>query len=102
MVRDTCRVATAVGFGPRYLHSTGQLFKGGPATGLFLQITCDDGVDLELPSRGYSFGTVKAAQALADGRVLAERNRRLLTVHLGFDVVGGLTRLEHLVRGALR
>lgn len=102
MVRDTCRVATAVGFGPRYLHSTGQLFKGGPATGLFLQITCDDGVDLELPSRGYSFGTVKAAQALADGRVLAERNRRLLTVHLGSDVVGGLTRLKHLVRGALR
>ena len=101
-VRDSCRVATTVGFGPRLLHSTGQLFKGGPGTGVFLQVICDDVVDLELPSRGHSFGAVKAAQALADSRVLAERSRRLLTVDLGSNVGEGLTQLCGLVRSGLR
>lgn len=102
IVRDSRKVATTVGFGPRFLHSTGQLFKGGPSTGVFLQITCDDSLDLKIPSLGYSLGVVKAAQALADGRVLDERGRRILTVHVGTDVVSGLTRLEQLVRSALQ
>ncbi|MEE2793031.1 MAG: transaldolase [Acidobacteriota bacterium] len=101
-VRDSCKVATSVGFGPRFLHSTGQLFKGGPGTGVFLQVICDDVVDLHLPSPGHSFGAVKAAQALADSRVLVERSRRLLTVHLGSNVGGGLTQLGELVRSGLR
>tara|TARA_B100001123_G_scaffold450835_1_gene624346 strand:- start:1197 stop:2693 length:1497 start_codon:yes stop_codon:yes gene_type:complete len=102
IVRDSRKVATTVGFGPRFLHSTGQLFKGGPSTGVFLQITCDDALELKIPSLGYSLGVVKAAQALADGRVLDERGRRILMVHVGTDVVSGLTRLEQLVRSALQ
>jgi transaldolase/glucose-6-phosphate isomerase len=91
--RDTFRVATCVGFGPRYLHSTGQAYKGGPNSGVFIQITCDDPDDLAVPGRRYSFGVVKAAQALGDFRVLQERGRRALRVHLGSDVKAGLALL---------
>ena len=79
-------VATTVGFGPRFLHSTGQAYKGGPDTGVFLQITCDDDEDLVIPGRGYTFGVIKAAQARGDFEVLAERGRRALRVHLGSDI----------------
>ena len=100
-VRDAKRVATCLGFGPRFLHSTGQAYKGGPNTGVFLQITCEDAVDLPVPGQKYTFGVVKAAQARGDFQVLAERNRRALRVHLGADVRAGLTTLEKVVRQAL-
>ncbi|MCZ6623804.1 MAG: bifunctional transaldolase/phosoglucose isomerase [Deltaproteobacteria bacterium] len=100
-VRDRMRVATCVGFGPRFLHSTGQAYKGGPNTGLFLQITCDSALDLSVPGQKYSFGLVKAAQARGDFRVLAERNRRVLRVHLGPDVEAGLAIVEAAMKRAL-
>ena len=81
-IRDEKKVATCLGFGPRFLHSTGQAYKGGPNTGVFLQITCDDAKDLEVPGQTYTFGIVKAAQARGDFEVLADRRRRALRVHL--------------------
>jgi transaldolase/glucose-6-phosphate isomerase len=99
-VRDKKRVATCLGFGPRFLHSTGQAYKGGPNTGVFLQITCDDKADLPVPGQKYTFGIVKAAQARGDFTVLAERNRRALRVHLR-DVESGLSALESAIRKAL-
>lgn len=93
-LRDRKHVATCLGFGPRFLHSTGQAYKGGPNTGVFLQITCDDAVDLPVPGQKYTFGIVKAAQARGDFQVLAERKRRALRVHLGKDVRAGLERLR--------
>jgi transaldolase/glucose-6-phosphate isomerase len=100
-VRDHARVATCFGFGPRFLHSTGQAYKGGPNTGVFLQITCDDAADLPVPGQKYTFGIVKAAQARGDFEVLAERERRALRVHLGADVNRGLAMLEIAIRSAL-
>jgi transaldolase/glucose-6-phosphate isomerase len=100
-VRDSRRVATCLGFGPRFLHSTGQAYKGGPDTGVFLQITCDDAADLPVPGKKYSFGVVKAAQARGDFEVLAERGRRAVRVHLGADVAAGLNVLRELVADAL-
>ena len=96
-VRDRFRVATCVGFGPRYLHSTGQAYKGGPNSGVFVQVTCDDADDLPVPGRRYSFGVVKTAQALGDLQVLRERGRRALRVHLGTDVKNGLARLRQAI-----
>lgn len=93
--------ATCLGFGPRFLHSTGQVYKGGPNSGVFLQITCDDGVDLPVPGRRFTFGVVKAAQARGDFQVLAERGRRALRVHLGADVAGGLDQLARAIDRAL-
>ena len=96
-MRDRLHVATCVGFGPRFLHSTGQAYKGGPNTGVFLQITCDDAVDLPVPNQRYAFGVVKAAQARGDFQVLVDRGRRALRVHLGADVAAGLAALEGIV-----
>ncbi|HEX5267201.1 MAG TPA: bifunctional transaldolase/phosoglucose isomerase [Acidimicrobiales bacterium] len=89
-IRDARRVATCVGFGPRFQHSTGQAYKGGPNTGVFLQITCDDTVVLPVPGHRFSFGVVKEAEARSDLEVLAQRGRRALRVHLGPDVAAGL------------
>ena len=100
-VRDSKKVATCLGFGPRFLHSTGQAYKGGPNSGVFLQITCDDAVDLPVPDQKYTFGVVKAAQARGDFQVLADRNRRALRVHLGADVAAGLKTLEDAIQQAL-
>jgi transaldolase/glucose-6-phosphate isomerase len=100
-VRDARRVATCVEFGPRFLHSTGQAYKGGPNTGVFLQITCDDALDLPVPGQHYTFGVVKAAQARGDFQVLVERNRRALRVHLGSDVAAGLGTLRRALMVAL-
>jgi transaldolase/glucose-6-phosphate isomerase len=94
VIRDRKRVATCLGFGPRFLHSTGQAYKGGPNTGVFLQVTCDDAADLPIPDQRYTFGVVKAAQARGDFAVLAERGRRVLRVHLPSDVAAGLRRLN--------
>jgi transaldolase/glucose-6-phosphate isomerase len=100
-VRDGTGAATCLGFGPRFLHSTGQAYKGGPNTGVFLQITCDDGTDIPVPGQHYSFGVVKAAEARGDFAVLAERDRRALRVHLGADVGAGLHALETALMSAL-
>jgi transaldolase/glucose-6-phosphate isomerase len=99
-VRDKKRVATCLGFGPRFLHSTGQAYKGGPNSGVFLQITCDDKADLPVPGQKYTFGIVKAAQARGDFQVLVERNRRALRVHL-HDVEKGLATLDVAITKAL-
>jgi transaldolase/glucose-6-phosphate isomerase len=100
-VRDKKKVATCLGFGPRFLHSTGQAYKGGPNSGVFLQITCDDAADLPVPDQKYTFGVVKAAQARGDFAVLAERGRRALRVHLGKDVKGDLAKLTAAVQQAI-
>jgi transaldolase/glucose-6-phosphate isomerase len=100
-VRDSRRVATCLGFGPRFLHSTGQAYKGGPASGVFVQITCEDARDLPVPGHRYTFGVVKAAQARGDFQVLCERGRRALRVHLGADVAAGLRALESVFSKAL-
>ena len=100
-LRDRYRVATCLGFGPRFLHSTGQAYKGGPGTGVFLQITADDAQDLPVPGQRYTFGVVKAAQARGDLEVLAERGRRALRVHLGPDVPAGLRTLGRAVEQAI-
>ncbi len=101
IIRDRKHVATCVGFGPRFLHSTGQAYKGGPDSGVFLQITCDDAKDLAIPGRKLSFGVVKAAQARGDFEVLAQRNRRALRVHLDSHVFAGLNTLKAAIREAL-
>jgi len=96
-VRNKQQVATCVGFGPRFLHSTGQDYKGGPNTGVFMQITADHPNDLPVPGAKYSFGVVIAAQAAGDLAVLQQRGRRALRVHLGKNVESGLRRLALLI-----
>jgi transaldolase/glucose-6-phosphate isomerase len=94
-------VATCVGFGPRFQHSTGQTYKGGPNTGVFLQITSDDAVEVAVPGHRYSFGVVKQAEARSDLDVLAARGRRALRVHLGADVTAGLEQLRAALAEAI-
>lgn len=101
-IRDSKKVATVLGFGPRFLHSTGQAYKGGPNTGVFLQITCNDAKDVPVPGQKYTFGVVKAAQASGDLQVLRERGRRTLHVHLGSDVGAGLAQLAAAVERGLQ
>jgi glucose-6-phosphate isomerase len=101
-VRDAKTVATCLGFGPRFLHSTGQDYKGGPNTGVFLQITADHAHDLAIPDQKYTFGVVIAAQAAGDLSVLQQRGRRALRAHLGKDVEAGLKYLNSAVEKALR
>ena len=101
LVRDARKIATCVGFGPRFLHSTGQAYKGGPNTGVFLQITSDAQTDVEVPGHRYTFGVVKAAQARGDFAVLADRGRRVVRAHLGSDVKAGLQTLETAMKLAL-
>ncbi len=100
-VRDRKRVATCLGFGPRFLHSTGQDYKGGPNTGVFLQITAKHADDLDIPGQQYTFGVVIDAQAAGDMAVLESRGRRVLRVHLGADVAAGLNALNAAVAAAL-
>jgi transaldolase / glucose-6-phosphate isomerase len=91
--RDRSKNATTVGYGPRFLHSTGQLHKGGPNTGVFVQLTSDATADLAIPGEGYSFATLRNAQSLGDLQVLRRRGRRALRVHLGADADAGLKAL---------
>ncbi|MDQ3804190.1 MAG: transaldolase, partial [Acidobacteriota bacterium] len=100
-LRDATRCATTTGYGPRFLHSTGQLHKGGPDSGVFLQITAADARDLEIPGEPFTFSVLKQAQALGDFRSLSTRGRRALRVDLGADAAAGLQRLYDLVREAL-
>ena len=99
-VRDKKRVATCLGFGPRFLHSTGQAYKGGPNSGVFLQVTCDDAADIPVPGQKFTFGVVKAAQARGDFQVLADRKRRALRVHL-HNLERGLPALQAAIAKAL-
>ncbi len=94
-IRDQKKVATTLGYGPRFLHSTGQLHKGGPNTGLFIQITAEMGTDLPIPGEHYTFGMLTAAQAMGDAIALSQRNRRLIRIHLGADIQSGL---DHLLQ----
>jgi transaldolase/glucose-6-phosphate isomerase len=96
-LRDSMKVATCLGFGPRFLHSTGQYYKGGPNNGVFLQLSCDAVHDLPVPFERYSFAMAEAAQGRGDFEVLAERGRRALRIHLGQDVEAGLQRLGQLL-----
>jgi glucose-6-phosphate isomerase len=101
-VRDAKRVATCLGFGPRFLHSTGQDYKGGPNSGVFLQITADHAVDVEIPGQKLTFGVVIDAQAAGDFAVLESRGRRALRIHLGADLAAGLDMLTAAVDAALK
>jgi hypothetical protein len=101
-VRDWRHVATTLGFGPRFLHSTGQLHKGGPNTGVFLQITSEDAEDLAVPGQKYTFGVLKRFQAQGDFNVLADRKRRVLRIHIGADVKAGLKQLHEIVQKIAR
>jgi transaldolase/glucose-6-phosphate isomerase len=100
-VRDTRHVATCAEFGPRFLHSTGQAYKGGPDSGVFLQITSEEAEDLAVPGHKASFGVIKAAQARGDFDVLTERGRRALRVHLKGDLESGLKMLDRAITEAL-
>jgi hypothetical protein len=100
-LRDKTGAATCLGFGPRFLHSTGQGYKGGPATGVFLQITSKHGNDIKVPGRDYTFGAVVDAQAAGDLAVLAERGRRAVRIHLD-NVNDGLVALRRAVEAALK
>ncbi|MCS7220110.1 MAG: bifunctional transaldolase/phosoglucose isomerase [Anaerolineae bacterium] len=93
-VRNALRVATTVGYGPRFLHSTGQLHKGGPDHGVFVQLTADPMTDLPIPGQPYSFGTLIAAQALGDWQSLRAHGRRVVRLHLGRDVAAGLASIQ--------
>ncbi|MCI4323515.1 MAG: bifunctional transaldolase/phosoglucose isomerase [Thermoplasmata archaeon] len=92
-------VATTLGYGPHFLHSTGQLHKGGPNIGLFLQLVDDAAPDVEVPGQGYTFGQLIQAQSVGDAQALEQKHRRLLRVHLGSDVLGGLQRLTGILDG---
>jgi transaldolase/glucose-6-phosphate isomerase len=100
-VRDKRHVATCAEFGPRFLHSTGQAYKGGPDSGVFLQITADDAEDLAVPGQKASFGIIKAAQARGDFDVLTERGRRALRVHLKGGLGPALAALDAAITDAL-
>ena len=100
-VGERRRVATCAEFGPRFLHSTGQAYKGGPDSGVFLQITADDAKDLPVPGQKASFGVIKAAQARGDFDVLTERGRRALRVHLKGDLKTALAMLDAAIVSAL-
>jgi transaldolase / glucose-6-phosphate isomerase len=99
-IRDALGIATTLGFGPRFLHSTGQLHKGGPDSGIYLQITAEPSKDLPIPGWDETFGTLIAAQALGDLQSLQRRGRRALRLHLA-DLDAGLSRLEEMVADAL-
>jgi len=99
-LRDALRVATTTGYGPRFLHSTGQLHKGGDASGVFIQITADDLNDVAIVGEPFTFGVLKQAQSLGDFQSLAIRDRRAIRVHLGADIAAGLKTLLEIVRTA--
>src|SRR2546429_4419553 len=101
-VREKKRVPPSRGFAPRFWHPTGKAYKGGPNTGVFLQVTCDDAVDLPVPEQKYTFGVVKAAQARGDFQVLVDRGRRALRVHIGRDLKSGLSTLLKAIERALQ
>ena len=102
LVRDRLRVATTLGYGPRFLHSTGQLHKGGRPDGVFLQLTCGERDDLPVPGQPYTFGLLIRAQARGDLEALASRGLRVLSIDLGPEPLAGLTALGGVVAELLR
>ena len=102
-IRDTCRIATTLGYGPRFLHSTGQLHKGDGGKGLFMQITSDDTADVPIPDRAgepgsaLTFGILKSAQVLGDWQALRAGGRRVIRFHVKGDIVEGINRLQQMV-----
>jgi len=100
-IRDTLKVATTLAYGPRFLHSTGQLHKGGAPNGVFIQFTSDRTPELAIPGRSYTFGTLIDAQALGDWQALTARGLRVLRIHLGTDVAGNLARLKDAFNEAM-
>jgi hypothetical protein len=101
-LRDSSHLATTLGYGPRFLHSTGQLHKGGTNNGLFIQITADDAVDLPISGEPYTFAVLKHAQAMGDLRSLVSKQRRVLRLHLGKGADAQLSRLVQLVQDAAK
>ncbi len=102
LLRDRTRRATTVGYGPRFLHSTGQLHKGGAPIGWFLQLVGEHPDDLEIPGKAYTFGQLIDAQAIGDARTLADHNLPVLRINLGGDPDGGLAALERALAAALK
>jgi transaldolase/glucose-6-phosphate isomerase len=100
-IRDRTRLATCLQFGPRFLHSTGQAHKGGPNSGLFLQLTAEPAADVTIPGRAASFGVIEAAQAAGDFRVLADRGRRLLRAHIADGIDAGIAVIAEAIERAL-
>ena len=100
-IRERTGVATTAGYGPRFLHSTGQLHKGGPDSGVYVQLTADDPNDIQIPGESYTFGTLKRAQALGDLRSLQSRARRVVRLHLGRDATAGLRMLAEAAETAV-
>ncbi len=96
-IRDTRRIATTLGFGPRFLHSTGQLHKGGPNTGVYIQITADDGTDVAIPGQPFTFSILKRAQAAGDLQSLRSHGRRVIRVHIAGNLDAGLASLTDAV-----
>jgi hypothetical protein len=101
-LRDSLRLATTLGYGPRFLHSTGQLHKGGANNGLFIQLTADDAEDLPIPGAPYTFSVLKQAQALGDMHSLVSKQRRVLRLHMGKDVHGQLARFDRMLQDAAK
>ncbi len=100
-IRDSLHLATTLGYGPRYLHSTGQFHKGGPNTGLFLLLTADDVDDLQVPGKPYTFSLLKHAQAQGDLEALQRHGRRVMRLHLGTGVMAGLARCKEILQSVL-
>jgi transaldolase/glucose-6-phosphate isomerase len=100
-LRDATRCATTTGYGPRFLHSTGQLHKGGPATGVFMQLTGGGHADVPIPNEKFTFGVLVRAQAIGDFQSLASRKRRAVSIALGDDVDAGLATLAKTVTESL-
>jgi hypothetical protein len=101
-IRDTRRLATTLGFGPRFLHSTGQLHKGGPNTGVYIQITADDGTDVPIPGKPFTFSVLKRAQAAGDLQSLRNHGRRVIRVHIAGDLGAGLASLTEAIPSTAR
>lgn len=102
LIRNRFRVATTLGYGPRFLHSTGQLHKGGAGNGLFIQITAEEAEDIPVPGEKYTFGTLKRAQALGDYHSLNQRGFRVMQIHMGKDVKKDLQKLTRLIGTSLK
>src|SRR6185312_8052873 len=96
-LRDATKCAVTIGYGPRFLHSTGQLHKGGPDTGVFFQIIANDKVDFAIPGEPYTFAILKQAQALGDFRALVKRGRRVIGIDLGDNTTAALDELFRLM-----
>jgi transaldolase / glucose-6-phosphate isomerase len=101
LVQNYLHIPTTLGYGPRFLHSTGQFHKGGPNTGLFLQLTADEAEDIPIPGVPYTFGSFKRAQALGDLEALQKHGRRMGRIHLGSNTGEGLTIMKEDLLSAL-